>query len=73
MRETPLPCFVFSRSARETGFRLVEVSLGWLCELLGQDRLIQGRQAVSKPKEGKVSEIKYEDEKPKVCTDPGLV
>lgn len=49
--------FVLNGGAFETVFDLVKLFLGWLYELLGQKRALQGRHANPKPEAGKGAEI----------------
>lgn len=62
MREIRSACSVVNRSAPETIPDLAEMWLGWLHELLGQKRALQGRHAVLKPEVGEVIGSKDENE-----------
>lgn len=67
------PYFVFSRYATKPVLNLAKSLLGWLGELLAQNRALQGRHAVSKPKAGEATEITDNDEEAVVYEDPRSV
>lgn len=70
MRKIRSPCSVLNRHAPKTVLDLAGMSLGWLRELLRQERALKGRHAASKPEVDETIEIKSEDEDAIVYEDP---
>lgn len=70
MRGIRSPCLRLNRRAPTTVLNLVEISLGWQCRFLGQERVSQGRHVVPKTKLGEVTEMKDGDDKTAVYGDP---
>lgn len=70
MHEIRSACFVLSSHASKTVVALAKVSLGWLREIVVQERASQRRHAVLKPEAGEVTEIKNDDEEAVLYRDP---
>lgn len=69
MRKIRSACFVLNLCAPATFLYLAKMTLGLLRELVMQKCALQGRRAVGKVEDGKVTEIKNEEEEAVVYGD----